>query len=615
MATPSRPSRGPQVFRQTLIVILVVVAIGAIFSFLNTPTAAPEEVTLSTLVERIKNSQVKEIEVKGEQTLVVTLMDGSLLTTRKEAAQPLTDLLTQSGIPAETISQLNITVSSNTGFMYWLSLLSPGLISILVIGVILWFMFRQVQGVNNRAMMFGKVSSPEQDKKKKNQVLFKDVAGGAEAKEELTEVVDFLKHPQKYTELGAKVPKGVLLVGPPGTGKTLLARAVAGEANVPFYHISGSEFVEMFVGVGASRVRDLFKKAKQTAPSIVFVDEIDAVGRQRGAGLGGSHDEREQTLNQILVEMDGFDNDTKVIVIAATNRPDVLDPALLRPGRFDRHVTLDLPDIKDRMAILEVHAKGKPFEPDVKLDVVGQRTPGFSGADLANVLNEAAILAARQNKKTISMTDCLSAIEKVILGPERKSSVMDEQEKKITAYHEAGHAIVAHFSKAADPVHKISIISRGRAGGYTLKLPERDKHLHSQAEFKADLAVMLGGRVAEEEFFKEITTGASNDLEKATHLARRLVTQYGMSKDLGPRTFGHREETVFLGREIAERRDYSEDTAKQIDAAVDTFIGQAYDEARRLIKEHTKKIEVVAKVLIEKETIEREQFEALMVAN
>ncbi|EKD76683.1 MAG: hypothetical protein ACD_43C00023G0005 [uncultured bacterium] len=615
MATSTRPQRGPQIFRQTIIVILIVVAIGAVFSFLNTPTKAPEEVTLSTLVEKIKANQVKEIEVKGEQAIVVTLADGSVLSTRKEAAQPLTDLLTQSGVPAKQISELNISVSSNTGFMYWLSLLSPGLISILVIGVILWFMFRQVQGVNNRAMMFGKVSNPEQENKKKNRVMFKDVAGGSEAKEELTEVVDFLKHPQKYTELGAKVPKGVLLVGPPGTGKTLLARAVAGEANVPFYHISGSEFVEMFVGVGASRVRDLFKKAKQTAPSIVFVDEIDAVGRQRGTGLGGSHDEREQTLNQILVEMDGFDNDTKVIIIAATNRPDVLDPALLRPGRFDRHVTLDLPDIKDRMAILEVHAKGKPLEPDVKLEVIGQRTPGFSGADLANVLNEAAIFAARQNKKTISMLDCISSIEKVMLGPERKSSVMDEQEKKITAYHEAGHAIVAHFSKAADPVHKISIISRGRAGGYTLKLPERDKHLHSQAEFMADLAVMLGGRVAEEEFFKEITSGASSDLEKATHLARRLVTQYGMSKELGPRTFGHREETVFLGREIAERRDYSEDTAKQIDAAVSVFITQAYDEARKLIKGNTNKIEVVVKVLIEKETIEREEFEALMTQN
>ncbi len=613
MATPLNPQRGPQLFRQFIIVVIVVVLVGAVFSLLNEPSTGPEEVGISAVVEKIQQGEAEKIQIKGEQNVEVTLRDGTILSTRKEATQPLTELLEQSGISKEQISQLSITVSSNTGFLYWLSILSPGLISILVIGLILWLMLRQVQGLNNRAMMFGKVTMPEQSpNNKKAQIKFTDVAGEAEAKEELTEVVDFLKQPQKYVQLGAKVPRGVLLVGPPGTGKTLLARAVAGEANVPFYHISGSEFVEMFVGVGASRVRDLFKKAKQTAPSIVFVDEIDAVGRQRGTGLGGSHDEREQTLNQILVEMDGFDNETKVIVIAATNRPDVLDPALLRPGRFDRHVTLDLPDIKDRIAILEVHAKGKPLEADVKINVIAQRTPGFSGADLANVLNEAAIMAARHNKKIIGMTDCIQAIEKVMLGPERKSNVMDEHEKKVTAYHEAGHAIVAHFSKHADPVHKVSIISRGRAGGYTLKLPERDKHLHTKEEFLADLAVMLGGRVAEEDFFGSITTGASNDLEKATQLARKLVTQYGMSTDLGPRTFGHREEMIFLGREISERQDYSEDTAKQIDAAVDEFIADAYKTAQKLIRENKTKAETVAKTLIEKETLEREEFEALV---
>lgn len=609
-----RAPRGPQLFRQFIIVVLVVVVIGSIFSFINQPSQRSEDVSLTDLVTKVQAGEVKSVEVKGEQTLVATLQDDSELVAHKESAQPLTELLLQAGVTTDQLKLVNITVTNSSGFGYWLSVLAPGLISLLIVGVLLWFMFRQVQGVNNRAMMFGKVAQPEQTPNKKNRVLFKDVAGESEAKEELTEVVDFLKHPQKYTELGAKVPKGVLLVGAPGTGKTMLARAVAGEANVPFYHISGSEFVEMFVGVGASRVRDLFKRAKQTAPAIIFVDEIDAVGRQRGTGLGGSHDEREQTLNQILVEMDGFDNDTKVIIIAATNRPDVLDPALLRPGRFDRHVTLDLPDIKDRIAILEVHAKNKPLEPEVKLDVLGQRTPGFSGADLANLLNEAAILAARQTKKTISMQDCLDAIEKVMLGPARKSAVMDEQEKKVTAYHEAGHAIVAHYSKHADPVHKISIISRGRAGGYTLKLPERDKHLHTKSEFYADMAMMLGGRVAEEEFFGEITTGASSDLEKATRLARQLATRYGMSTDLGPRTFGHREDMVFLGRDITERPDYSEETARQIDLAVNTFIQEAYKSAREIIRTNKTKLEEVVKVLLVKETLERDEFEAIMKA-
>lgn len=613
MAKPT-PNKSPQLFRNFVTFVVIVVMIGIAFSVMNQTSTTAQEVSISELVNQVASGKVKSIELKGEQTIVATLQDDSTIKTRKESGQPLTELLTDQGISQDMIRTLNVKVSSNTGFMYWLSIISPGLISLLVIGLILWFMLRQVQGVNSKAMMFGQSNAQQhkpEDKKKR--VLFKDVAGAAEAKEELEEIVDFLKNADKYIALGAKVPRGVLLVGPPGTGKTLLARAVAGEANVPFYHISGSEFVEMFVGVGASRVRDLFKKAKQNSPAIVFIDEIDAVGRQRGAGLGGSHDEREQTLNQILVEMDGFDNETQVIVMAATNRPDVLDPALLRPGRFDRHVTIDLPDIKDRIAILKVHAKNKPLLPDVKLELMAQRTPGFSGADLANALNEAAILAARENQQQVSMKHCLDAIEKVILGPERKSSVMDENEKRITAYHEGGHALVAHFSKEADPVHKISIISRGRAGGYTLKLPERDKHLHTKAEFLADLAVMLGGRVAEEQTFNEITTGASNDLEKATKLARRLVTQFGMSSELGPRTFGHREEMVFLGKDIAEQRDYSEQTALRIDQSVDTLIKEAYTTAKHILETHKAELDMLAKVLIEKETLERAAFEELLV--
>ncbi len=433
-----------------------------------------------------------------------------------------------------------------------------------------------------------------------------------EAKEELKEVVEFLRNPKKFTALGARIPKGALLVGGPGTGKTLLAKAVAGEANVPFFNISGSEFVEMFVGVGASRVRDLFRKAKRHAPCIVFIDEIDAVGRQRGTGLGGSHDEREQTLNQILVEMDGFDTDTNVIVVAATNRPDVLDPALLRPGRFDRRVVIDEPDMNDREAILKIHSTGKPLAPSVNLRTVAERTPGFSGADLANLMNEAAILAARANRKTVELADCLEAIEKVMLGPERKSHVLSESEKRVTAYHEAGHALVSHVLAGADPVHKVSIISRGRAAGYTLKLPTEDKHLHRRSEFVADLAVMLAGWTTEKETFKEVTTGASNDLRQATKLARQLVTVYGMSDALGPRTFGEKEELIFLGREITEQRDYSEKVAEAIDAEVGRFITQAQRTARAIVTRFKPQLERIVAKLLEKETLEREEFEGLL---
>jgi cell division protease FtsH len=504
---------------------------------------------------------------------------------------------------------MQIEDESDSG-IFW-GVIIPTLLPILLITLLFWFMIRQMQGANNKAMMFGQASVREFSKDNKNKISFKDVAGAHEAKEELMEEVDFLKNPKKFIDLGAKIPKGVLLMGPPGTGKTLMARAVAGEAEVPFYHISGSEFVEMFVGVGAARVRDLFAKAKKTTPCIVFIDEIDAVGRQRGAGLGGSHDEREQTLNQILVEMDGFEPNLGVIVIAATNRPDVLDPALLRPGRFDRRVILDMPDINEREEILKIHAADKPLEEKINLRHVAERTPGFSGADLSNVLNEAAIAAARQDQKIISLNNVLNSIEKVLLGPERKSHILLPKEREITAYHEAGHALVAHLLPHADPVHKISIISRGRAAGYTLKLPTEDKKMHSRSEFLDDIAVLLAGHLVEEENFGDVTTGAADDLRKATNLARELVTTYGMS-DLGARTFGDKDELIFLGREIHEARDYSEKTAEAIDAEVSKIIARAQTVACDIIKKEHPRLELIAKTLLEKEMIEKDDFEKLM---
>ena len=598
-------------FKNFLYLTIIFLIIASFLSLYNLEEE-PQEISLGELVEKVKQEEVDTITLKGSEHLDILLKDGSVLNSRKEGSESITTLFTNYGLSTDKIAKVTINVAAESGWGYWAGAILPFLIPFLLIGGFIYLMMRQVQGTSNRALMFGQSKARETNPKdKKHKIKFNDVAGVIEAKEELSEVVEFLQQPKKFKALGAKVPKGVLLLGPPGTGKTLLSRAVAGEADVPFYHISGSEFVEMFVGVGASRVRDLFKKAKKTAPAIVFIDEIDAVGRQRGAGLGGSHDEREQTLNQILVELDGFEPDTGVIVIAATNRPDVLDPALLRPGRFDRRVILDLPDIKDREAILKVHAKQKPLADEVNLRELAERTPGFSGADLANLLNEAAILAARRNQKIVKKTDCLESIEKVLLGPERKSAILSPKEKKITAYHEAGHALVAHLLPAADPVRKVSIISRGRAAGYTLKLPKEDKHLHSKSEFLADLAVMLAGHAIEKQIFKEITTGATNDLNQATGLARKLVTQYGMSEKMGPRTFGEKEELVFLGKEISEQRDYSEDTAKLIDEEVSRFIDEGYKTANELIKNNKKNVEAIVAILMDKETLEQKEFEAI----
>lgn len=593
-----------------LIFLLVFLVIASIFSLYNTSLEKAKTIGIEELIKEINNEEVKKIEVAGNK-LNITLNNNTEQITQKEESESLSTLLKNYNVDPEKMKKVVLTVKNESGLNFWLSALLPFLIPFLLIAVFIYIMMRQVQGANTKALTFGQSGAREVGRNNRDKVTFKDVAGVKEAKEELLEIVEFLKSPKKFTALGAKIPKGVLLLGSPGTGKTLLAKAVAGEADVPFFSISGSEFVEMFVGVGAARVRDLFRRAKKSAPCIIFVDEIDAVGRQRGAGLGGSHDEREQTLNQILVELDGFDPNIGVIVMAATNRPDVLDPALLRPGRFDRRVILDEPDINDREAILEVHARKKPLSPDVVLRRIAERTPGFSGADLANLLNEAAILAARRNKKRIEMTDILESIEKVLLGPERKSHILNEKEKKITAFHEAGHALVAHELPHADPVHKISIVSRGRAAGYTIKLPVEDKHLHSKSEFIDDLAVFLAGYITEKEIFGEVTTGASNDLKQATDLARKLVTQFGMSEALGPRTFGEREELIFLGREIKEQKDYSEKIAELIDKEINKLIADASRTAKEITTKMRPKLNDIAELLLKKETIEREEFEAL----
>lgn len=593
-----------------LTAILALLFLSSLYSLLRS-AEKPEKIAFNTLVAQIRDEKVEKVSVEGNDLRVV-LKDGVEEISRKESESSLAEILKTYGVEAEKLARVNIEVKEPSGALYWVSALFPILLPFIFIGLLFWFMVRQAQRGNMQAFSFGKSQARMIDPNdKKKRTTFADVAGLKEAKEELREVVEFLKHPKKFLELGAKIPKGVVLMGSPGTGKTLLAKAVAGEASVPFFNMSGSEFVELFVGVGASRVRDLFKEAKRHAPAIVFIDEIDAVGRHRGAGLGGGHDEREQTLNQILVEMDGFDTDTNVIVIAATNRPDILDPALLRPGRFDRRVTLDEPDIADREEILKIHAQGKPLAKDVALRAVAERTPGFTGADLANLVNEAAIFTARLNKKIIGQEELLESIEKVLLGPERRSRVITKKEKEITAYHEAGHALVAASIPHTDPVHKVSVVARGQAGGYTLKLPVEDRRLRSKKEFEADLAVMLGGQVAEQEVFGDVTTGAFNDLEKASELARKLVTRFGMSK-LGPITFGRQQELIFLGKEIATEKNYSEEVARQIDKEVERFITEAKRAAIRIITTRRAKLDRIAKELMEKETIEREAFERLM---
>ncbi|MDD4996324.1 MAG: ATP-dependent zinc metalloprotease FtsH, partial [Patescibacteria group bacterium] len=522
-------------------------------------------------------------------------------------------VLTDYGVSAEDLSLISISVENTKGRETFFNVILPILFPLFLLIIIIFFFSKQVRGAGMQAFKFGESQARKinpQDKRVKT--TFQDVAGIKEAKDDLSEIVDFLKNPKKYIKLGAKIPKGVLLIGLPGCGKTLLARAVAGEAGVPFFHISGSEFIELFVGVGASRVRDLFSKAKKNLPAIVFIDELDAVGRQRGAGLGGSHDEREQTLNQILVELDGFEPNIGLIVLAATNRPDILDPALLRPGRFDRKVILDLPDLKDREAILKIHAKGKPLSKEINLQKVAERTPGFTGADLESLLNEASILAAKRNKNNIGQFEIFESIERVLLGPERKSHVLSEKEKEIVAYHEAGHAIISYLLPGCDPVQKISIISRGQAAGYTLIMPEKEKSLKTKSEFLDNLSALLGGYVAEEKFFGEVTTGAANDLRRVTQLTRKLITEYGMSETFGPRTFGEKEELVFLGREISERRDYSEEFAKMIDKEVSSFIKLCHKRASDLLEKNKNKLKTLAIFLLKNETIEREQFVKIM---
>lgn len=599
-----------KIIRNILLIVCVFLLFGYLLSTYGS-TKQPNMVGLDQLVKQINNGEISTVEVQHGQFLV-TLKNNQTEAVQRDGSQSLTEVLKDFNVASDKMLNVGIKVADQSQSDLWANTILPIAIPAILIGLFFWFMMRGMAGANNRAMSFGQSPARENAKDDKNKVVFADVAGVKEAKAELEEVVDFLKDAKKFTEVGARIPRGVLLLGNPGTGKTLLAKAVAGEAGVPFFSMSGSEFVEMFVGVGASRVRDLFHKAKKNVPCIVFIDEIDAVGRKRGSSMGGSHDEREQTLNQILVEMDGFEPNLGVIVIAATNRPDVLDPALLRPGRFDRQVVLDLPDLADREAILKIHAMKKPLAKDVALRKVAERTPGFSGADLANVLNEAALLTARHNKKAISQEAILESIEKVMMGPERKSRVISQKEKEITAYHEAGHAVVAHFLPLPDPVHKVSIIARGSAGGYTLKLPSEDRHMHTKQEFIEEIAVMLGGYLTEKAIYGEVTTGATSDLRRATNLARHLITDYGMSDHLGPRTFGDKEEMIFLGREIHEQRDYSEQMAQKIDEEIAGFIAQGQTLAERIIKTNRDDIELVTKELLEKETLEQKEFLALV---
>jgi cell division protease FtsH len=591
--------------------IIIFILLSSIFSYFFNENISPTEkkVSLNELATKIEKGEIKTIVV-SDTDVKATTQDNQTLKTTKESGVSLIETLKNLGVTTDQLSKIDINVKTSSDWTLWGAIILQTILPLAVIVLFFLWMNKQAQKGVGQAFTFGKANLRISSSKER--VTFKDVAGLEEAKQELREVVEFLKNPKKFLDLGAKIPRGVLLMGPPGSGKTLLARAVAGEANVPFFHISGAEFVELFVGVGASRVRDAFATAKRAAPSILFIDEIDAVGRERGAGLGGGHDEREQTLNQILVEMDGFDRDTNVIVMAATNRPDILDPALLRPGRFDRRVVLDLPDLKEREEILKIHCRDKVLGKDVFLRRIAERTPGFSGADLANLVNEAAILAARRNKKEINQAEFLESIEKVILGPERKSRVISEKEKQIIAYHESGHALVAHYLPDADPVQKVSIIARGQAGGYTLKMPIEDRRLQTKKQFLAELAILMAGYMAEKIYLGDVSTGAANDLKEASELARKLVMRFGMSDKLGPLTFGKTEELIFLGREITAEKNYSEKTAELIDAEVERFIQNAIKQAEKIIKDHKNQMELLVKTLLEKEVIEKEEFEKLL---
>jgi cell division protease FtsH len=590
---------------------VVIAALIAYLVYTQFSATQPEQeiISLQELASEIKAGNVERITVE-EQTLYVERADSTEARSYKEFDTSLADIMANLGVASADLQQVEIEVVPASGIMNWLGTIS-WLLGLVIISAFFLFIFRQAQSSGNQAISFGK-SRARMFSGEKPTVTFDDVAGVEEAKQELAEVVEFLKEPQKFIALGARIPKGVILMGAPGTGKTLMAKAVSGEAGVPFFSISGSEFVEMFVGVGASRVRDLFDQAKRNSPCIVFVDEIDAVGRHRGAGLGGSHDEREQTLNQILVEMDGFDTDTNVIVVAATNRPDILDPALLRPGRFDRRVVLDRPDMNGREKILRVHMRGKPLGPDVDIEALARQTPGFVGADIESLVNEAAILAARRNKRTIDQAEFQEAVERVMAGPERRSRVITEEEKEVVAYHEAGHALAAAQNPKADKVRKVTIIARGMAGGYTMILPEEDRYLASRSKFEAELVTMLGGRAAEEVVFDRVTTGASNDLDRATDLVRKMVMEYGMSNALGPMTFGEREELVFLGRSMSEHRNYSESVARRIDSEVRTIIRNAYERAVEVMTTHRTLLDHLAQSLIEKETLTEDEFDAIM---
>ncbi|MCX6786285.1 MAG: ATP-dependent zinc metalloprotease FtsH [Candidatus Kaiserbacteria bacterium] len=597
---------GPSFFGNLITTILVFLFLMSAYSLIASFFQPTNDTPLSAVAADVAAGKISAITVNGD-SLNLVYADQSTKISRKDPSSGLPETLATYGVTPAELAKVAITIQGQSGFQFWFATLAPIIIPLLFIGFIFWFLSRQVRGAGMQAFTFGQSKARIIDPADSSQrVTFKDVAGAREAKDELLEIVDFLKSPKKFLDIGARIPKGIILMGAPGTGKTLLARAVAGEAGVPFFSISGSEFVEMFVGVGASRVRDLFQMAKKAAPAIIFVDELDAVGRIRGTGVGGGNDEREQTLNQILVEMDGFEPTEKVVVMAATNRPDVLDLALLRPGRFDRRVTIDLPDRRDREEILQIHARQKPLGPDVKLAVIAERTPGFSGAELYSLMNEGAILAARENRKELTQYDLIRSIEKVMLGPERKSHLLSKKEKELTAYHEAGHALVSSVLENADPVHKISIISRGRAAGYTLKLPFEDKKMQSRKQFLDDIAATLGGYVAEEMLFGDVSTGPSNDLSVITAIARDMVVRYGMSEKLGPIAFGERQ----LGNE-----PYSEQVAAKIDAEVTRIIEEAKARATIVINERREALDAIAKELIEKETIERAEFEKILIAN